>query len=94
MHKDHTIRDLRTMGWRLISNKRARKLRKRGEFVYWNFDHCCWLWESSIIEMDEPRIVNNPAIVGGKSVDRWFIEGHPNSFWQKKEYAEAWLNSR
>ena len=41
-------------------------------------------------------IYNNPKVINGKSIDRWFIDGEPNKFWQRREYAEEWLaaNSR
>ena len=32
--------------WRFVKNARcAQKLRKRGEFVYWNVEQQAWLWE-------------------------------------------------
>ena len=32
--------------WRFVKNAaRARKLRNRGEFVYWNVEQKAWLWE-------------------------------------------------
>lgn len=44
-----SIRDLIAIGYRPISNDRARKLRKRGEFVYWNCEHNSYFWESKIV---------------------------------------------
>lgn len=47
--KEHTLRQLRDIGWRVVSTRRKKTLVKRGEFAYWNLEHGCWLWESQII---------------------------------------------
>lgn len=31
--------------YRMVSNRRARKLRKRGEFVKWSVELDCYIWE-------------------------------------------------
>lgn len=50
-----SLRDLKRLGYRPISNQRARTLRKRGEFVYWDIYHNTYLWESGIIQEEKTQ---------------------------------------